>query len=166
MGWFLGGLVLVALAVTVVVTYLTMRRGVRYVRTLRVDGRIYEVSLHFNHWFPRWRRVFGFTLGGHVWFRDSAPDSWQRASGVGSLNPAKVQREMVAHELAHIAQEIREGRVRFLLGTVGELATQWVWRRRGHEEAARRQENPISQGSGPVAADWLADFPNDWPGSA
>ena len=161
-------LVLLGLGIgAVVVTYLTMRRGIKYVRTIFADGQDRVLKLHFNHWFPRWRRAFDVTQGGHIWFQDSAPDSWQRGSGVGSLNPNKVQREMVAHAIGHVVEEILEGTLRYVARSLFEIVTQWKWRRRGGEERARRAENPISQGTMPGVdpIPWLDDFPDHWPGS-
>lgn len=155
-----GGVVLVALF-AVVVGYQTMRRGVHYAYPVVLAGRTDTVQVHFQHWFPRARHSFDFTMGGHIWFRDQRPPV--TSGGV-------VQRWQFAHTLIHVAQEEVEGSLRWRARVILEFLFVHPWARRAHEREANNQQQSLTvSGTASVivhghavtlSAPWLMQFDN------
>lgn len=140
-----GGL-LVASASTCVITYETMKRGVHYATPVQIDGKWDTLQVHYNHWFPRWRKSFDFTMGGHIWFR-GAPQFKTGARTTATLSGGVVQRWMFAHAVMHRVQERRLGSLRYKLTTTWQFATIWTWNKRPTEREANAWQHEVAGGT-------------------
>lgn len=136
--WGLGLLLIAAIALWIV---LISAPGHRETYTLQRADRPKLVEhrgfrLHFHHWFPKWRRGFDVTAGGHSWLRD--PEHQAVPTG-----PA-VQRWMLAHVVLHDVQEAIEGPVRYTLGSLWELLTVWTWGKRPREIEVNKLQTTLA----------------------
>lgn len=142
-----GGLTVASIS-TCVVTYETMKRGVHYATPVVIDGKPDTIQVHYNHWFPRWRKSFDFTMGGHIWFRD-APQFRPNTTTSAAPSGGVVQRWMFAHAVMHRVQERRLGALPYKLKTTWQFVTIWTWSRRPIEREASAWQHEIAAGQAP-----------------
>jgi len=144
-----GGLAVTGVS-TCTVTYLTMQRGIHYAFPVVIDQKPDTMQLHFNHWFPRWRKSFDFTMDGHAWFRDR-PQFVANVRTTGTASGGVVQRWQMSHALGHRVQEQRMGSLRYKLTTGWEFLTIWTWKDRSTEREVNSWQASIAAGTATFA---------------
>lgn len=142
------GSLAVASVGTCAVTYATMQRGVHYAVPATIDGQADTVQVHFNHWFPRWRQSFDFTMSGHIWFRDS-PQFAIPTRTTGTVSSGVVQRWMMGHALMHRVRERQNGALAYKIVSAWEFVTVWTWANRPWEREANAWQHEIAAGTAP-----------------
>ena len=87
----------------------------------KMDTSKIRVSMKFNHWLPKVLRVGGITLGARVFF----------ARPQKEVSPA-----LILHELQHVLQIDKEGRLRFYSRYICEYLVNLI-KYRNHQRAYR-----------------------------
>jgi hypothetical protein len=92
------------------------------------------LTFHFNFWvdlFTRLCRIDAITLGTHIFVAS-------RLITFEQFNRPKLPGALVAHEVVHTRQYLKEGTLRFLVTYVGAFL-RGIWRMRNHRPGSLRQ---------------------------